>query len=706
MPDRIHQPHTVAVKARWADEWTDVPGLYCDVCRFASSPDVADAQLSYLFGLKMRAAATNFVAEGIKNYDDFYVRITIAQGTDGTGEPEDPKRWYGVIVDTQTERFGIHAPNHEETGRQIFTCRGLEYLLQRTVIDRSIVKSGTDAEKEIQRAIAFNLGSGDDSARFRQNNRAAGYLGEHGTHIFSDKLDEENAGAWYGHDIVEYLLAYYSPRDNSGEVQVPFELDLDSTTTALRTLTPTLRCHGRTLKQILDDLIDRRRLMSWYVEVRDSLTGSEKAFIVAFTFNNTEITLPSARTIKANADQQIVFTDYESDIVSNVQLAKDTATRFDVVIARGERLGACFTINHDPDGTLEKDWDAALQTAYNTGATGAAGYGALNSWEQQDANAAVRADDRFLKVYRYFRVPPAWSGKLGSSETIACPDPEDDTKSAAYWYPGMRFKPYLPLLTEVDYEDGVGSAATIELLDGSKHEYRRPFAFIYDVEESRYYQLDKLSQSTGIGQVQSGGRDWSASLRMQDEAFGIIVDVNGWDQHAIAKTEFSGSEGAAAPAFPAEMYWENIHATVFAEFDQYAEVKWPEGVLVADDDQLKRLIINVPNARLDYLTPGTLIKLNDLGQALATSGGYVRDDREFLKDVARVAYEWYGQTRQAAQFTQRDLISGLSVGTLITKIGNPANQIEVNTVVTQMVYDLMRGEITIRTQFAELDLRG
>jgi hypothetical protein len=266
----------------------------------------------------------------------------------------------------------------------------------------------------------------------------------------------------------------------------------------------------------------------------------------------------------------------------------------------------------------------------------------------------------------------------------------------------------LPLQTELDYKTSTTSP-TVGTLADSKAEYRRPFAVAYLPDQNRYCFLDKISSRlAAVLAPKAGGFAFSCSVRMHDDHCAVILDVSGANQHVLAKSDYTASEaaGVAALSWPACIDWKKIYVTVFVEFDQFAEAKWPETSLSTDADQVRRLVIDCPKMRLDYLAPSTIIDVDEAGQAVTTAGGYVRDNRDRLKDIARGAYEWYGRKRQTIEYVRKNLVSDVQVGTLITKVGSENDPQEVNTVVTQMTYDLRAGTVAVKTQFGELDIKS
>ena len=80
-----------------------------------------------------------------------------------------------------------------------------------------------------------------------------------------------------------------------------------------------------------------------------------------------------------------------------------------------------------------------------------------------------------------------------------------------------------------------------------------------------------------------------------------------------------------------------------------------------------------------------------------------RFDRDKLKDIARMAFAWHGQTRRILQLSFKGITTGFGLGKLITSIGSGGLSETVNTCVTSITYDLMGGTTQLSTSFGELD---
>lgn len=692
----VQQEHRVYTKLNWSDAtWTEQTNLFADYAVFSCAPDISKAQLHWRYGRVMGYGETSYTNREKKELLDYYVKIEIDRPNDESDFPQAALEWYGIVVSDSRELDGRRIVDGVRVGAgtQAITCLGLEYLLTRKTIDTSLVEDGSGGFKTIKRAIAFNLGAGhDNSSVFWPN---AGGEGPKVGNVFDDRLD--GSSTWTSYMILRYLLDYQTPTSENGDLVLDWKLDDTGNAEHLKWHKPMLRVHGHTLYDVLNMLIDRRRLSSWKVTV----SGGNPQ-IKVFTFNSEDVDLPDGKIILANEDQYDWNFD-TTELVRQPTLTRDATSEFAKVTARGERRGYCFTLNSS-QLTLEGDWSAALQTEYNAGASAAATYAAADTWGKQSLNQVARNRERLKRVYRYFRIPPTWDGKVNLVTTLF-ENFDDPFRPESFWVPGMRFESFIPLKTDIDYGDTIVaedlSATTGDTLAKSKKEFRRPFVVINT--GTRYEPVDQLSKGDSTDEVATNGRNWSCSIRMADDAPSIVLDVSGPPQHVIALDEFTAVDSSDTDDWPAELRWQTIYATIFMQGDQYAEQTWPDVAFPTTDDVQKVLIIDVPNMRLDYVAPSTVVALNTDGSLKQTAnGGYIHDDREKLKEIARVAYEWYSTPRQSFDASEHTYDVFL-VGDLIHKIGTGTTEETVNSVVTQLAIDLRRGVASYKTAFGELD---
>jgi len=688
----MHEPnvfksHAVYTKQLWSDAWSLREHLRAPEFSFACAPEMSDATLEYRYGNVMRMGAQDFAVSTPLDLSNRYVKIVVSGGP----------TWYGLVIDTLNDRGGEHDVNGVKVirGTQTFICRGLEYLLQRQPIDFSYVETDA-AEQRIERGIAFNLGGGLPSSADRQSNQSTG-LGARGAYIFAQSLS--TALPWKAHEIIWYLAKYCLPTDNLGADSLGWFVSYNDLRNILESYQPVIYTHGKSFFQLLNEIIDRRRLMSWYVHVDPN---NEHPEIRLFTFAPQAVAFPDGQIIPANTNQ-VPNWDFDTDNqTQQFVLATDDASKFDRVVARGEPLGGVFTIEGVGDGgngLLETDWTTAQQDAYRAAASADAAYIASNDpVEKHSFNQQARTKDSLKKVFRYFRISPDFDGYIGFNAVWPIINPLD---SAKCWWPGLRLQDKLPLRLEHDYQAPL--AVTDAMKVDSKWEYQRPFAWFADPDANRNFFLDRMSRGDLGTHIESSGRFWSASLRMQDDAFGVILDVSGAPQHTIAKNSWTPIDEFDETDYDASVDYTYIRATVFAEADQFAEEVYPK--VIPNFDYIKELIVHVPNARKDYLVPGTVIDIDTDGSLVTTLGGYVRDDSGYLKKVAQAAYEWYSQPRLSVQVTQRDLTETRTRGELVLAIGGADNAEVINSVVTKTIYNVRAGTATYLTQFAELDLQ-
>lgn len=696
-----HQPHQVFTRSSWSGDWTVRHYLYANSVRWAAKPTMDEAELEYRYGDIMRPNTAFFAKGNPLSIDGHYVKIVIEQG-----EGRDDLTWYGVLVERSDELRGSDGTS--PSGRTHYTAYGLEYLLSKSPITRSFYRREDDGESFVDRAIGFNTAvrdayDGDSRASAgttRQGNMSEA-PGFNVAPVF--RKAGEDGTTWSAANIIEYLLSYHAPVNADGNEAIRFVLDYDSAIDHLTWGTPVVEVRRHAVLDILNELCDRRRLTSWRLVVESDDTVS----VVIFTFNASAISLPDGSTIPANDSTVTWNFDSQVEIASAV-LMQDRSAKFDYVLVRGERRTSTFTVS-TYTSKIEKDWETADETAYITGA----GVGADRN-AKQERNRLYRLTDRFKRVYSYFKIPKSWTG-TDYAGTVVCPTLDASGNVTAisekFWYPGLRLTARLPLQHDIDYSGT--NIADDNLVDtapaGSLPEYRAPLILI-KTEGSRYRQIEHLSAESNDD---SAGKfyGWSAGVRMQDEALGFVLDVRGdAPQHIIAGPAFTGADADDLADFSSSEslnYADDISATVCIEFDSYCQGVWPTGSPLESTDTLRSLLIEVPNARLDYVVPGTVVAVNASGTLTTnSSGGFITDDRERVENIARMAYEWYSATRYALHVSVNDLVCDFSIGQLITTIEHGTLTRTINSVITDISLDLVQGTSSVKTQFGQLDFGG
>jgi hypothetical protein len=738
--------HRVYVSEFWTGgTWVEVPHLYCRTYTKSGNPTIPTATLEWRYGIGMRPGEQSYAVVPKKSLENWLVKIEIDQPNDANGNPTDPDRWYGIIPeegDNPEGAFPAGGATRIPSGRQAFMAYGLEWLLEREIITTAWYTDGLTqfTELRVGHGLCFNreykraAAGGIDHKKHRQEvgNCSTG-VGPNGVPIF---LDDPSGGVvWTPLDIVEYLLAYHSPHTIFGDVVLPIKLDDASRALFPIWGIPILETHGRSVKQVLDELLDRRKLVGYTLDVTEETMGVPgRVTLRAFSYTDVPIFLSDIHSIEANPDLKSL--DFDAALDIEVCHVKTSAAQVvDQVIAEGARIVVCGTVSA-LDLNLVGNWTAAQKTEYNAGASGAADWAALSRNEKEQRNNDYRKTDRLYRVYAYFGVPTTWNrmvrdGEEGPTETSLFPYDLLNADAAEYgqaeldpgvdsaWYaPDVPFLPTLPLKADHDYtgtkiaDDSVADATPA----GQAWEYRPIYVLMKFPEtgmNNRYGEIDKLAINANVELLSAGaGREFSCSVKTQEQWPGIILRVSGHPQHTLAKTDFVPPD-ATLEEMPDWDWQDNLLVTFAMETQRHVEAGYPpriEAAADAGDKPARVLRIDASQKyALHYVAPNTVVDLIDGALQRTTSGGFIRDDRDMLKEIARVAYEWYGETRRALTLVYRQATALCRVGDLITQIGAAETLEAIRTIITEITVDLAEGpgqvdRTTVHTQWAELDV--
>lgn len=720
--------HKVYLKENWTGGWEEQPWLYCTWCTFAAAPSVSAAAFEWRYGIGLRQGEMEFCHEAHANWLGKWVKVEIEQPPDADGNPQDPIVWRGRFEEDARRPEGAFVgvkQARQESGDQALLAYGLEAVLDRHKITSSfytlVGSGGALWDLRVRRGLTFNLPNQGANAGNRMP-----YTSNRGTYTFTFSVAAGGfCDYWSTRDILQYLAAYHPPDESEviqGACAIELVIDQDALDAGIVPDwdRPIVASHGRTLKSILDELLDRRRLLSYAVEVDDEDPLNEKLVIRPFTFLDEEVELPSGQVLPANEDQISLDLDAVVDLEPAI-VRRSTSQTYDQVVAVGDRVLCVGSFSYE-DATLEAGWSAALQTQYEAG--GAAGYTANDTKHSKQAkDADARKAEKCFRVFSYFDLVAGWDGQVGNGEAADKHDlfpwaelPELDKAEDEVWYrPEMRFERQLPLKTDHDYSgDAIADKSITDGTPTGRHwEYRRPYVVIWcpDLSEAGYPHWCEIERLAGPSKIElmghGAGRPTAGRVRCQDEFPGIVVRVSGGQQHGIAYGQFNPL--AHDEHFGQFSYTEMI-ATLAARADCYVQRTWPDPMGSAPE-MMRRLWIDASRrCKLEYVAPGTVVDVDDDGTLKRTNaGGFIRDDREDLADLARLAYKWYGVERQSLELVYRQATGVFSIGHLVATIGADQTEEEVRTAITEIRIDLARESTqthrtTVRTQWAELDV--
>jgi hypothetical protein len=680
---RALRSHEVFTKVNWADDWTAQPYLFCDSASWRIAPGIPTAQLSWNYGRAKRFDKATWATVLPDNGSRRYVKIVYAndQWSLDTDPPSD-LTWYGVI-DGLGSRAGAVAGGVAH-GQQRIHCNGLESLLDKTPIRTGAWWTGSDI-KFVDRGLTFNARKADGTAG---GNRTTA---EHaGSHVFSGVVKDDDA-FWRTQDILKYLFAHQVPRDKLGSAEIPFVID--PTNLALITGIedqPYLATEGRTFRQILNQLLPQQRGLSYYFDVFDD----EVTLMIVSLFDSA-VTFPSVGSISANPRRWSLATDREMGELTTTLSHHEACDR---VRIRGRRARSVFSISY-ADVTLVKGWPDAIETEYEAGATGTAPYSAATGTEEkQRLNQEARSRDKLLSVFRRFKLPDNWDGHTkhsgGGGGGLQFHWPlTSETANYLFYQREVYFLSKLPMKDGYNYQAitsaGGGALPPVKVSQGPFNGLP-PLVVIKVPEKDRYVQIEKVGKSGALekkpGQAHAS---WSAHAHVPEMDRALVINVSNGQQWIIGGTDFTP---LTEDEKPTRWDWKTIIATVAIEVDEFCEGVWPETANVPVNDHVREFMLDAPDTyRLDWLVPDTVIGVDSAGALIrCTLGGWINDDRPKLIDRARMAFEYYGRSRQAMTFRTSKVNNSILPGDLIATLGS-ASPLELNSVVTDITVSSTPG---------------
>lgn len=686
-----------------ATAWSETAGLYCNQLLLRVN-GFDRAMLYYAAGNNVAQIGELYAECAPLDLVGKFVRVQI----------DSDLEWVGIVVDENRHRSGVFLDAEDGNKRkyraqdQLLEVAGLEYLLDRRRVDTALVGDTT----RLGRSIPFNAASISTlrSSRKQRGNRTA-ITNSDSVYVFTAELP---GSEWTAANIVEYLLKYFGPVDDSGN-DVPTTFALDSAAYfVLSDYKPTLDPQGLTVYQCLNAMLNPARGFCWWVEYDDAAGTAGTAYVHVESLATSAVSLPSGDTLPANTNQKSI--DFDLDWTARgVRKYSNARRHYNRIRCRGARLTSTFTVGFG-DSTLAADWGSTLETAYKDAASGTTGYGALDAEDQEARNDAFRHHELLKRVYSAFRIPSDWDQKSGdggaTSPAVARNWAFADTETTGSILGGLplavnalRVLPRTLLEAGVDYSDPSNQVDNNPA--GTELDLRPPFALVKVADSPAKYQFaDKLSAANWADGTEVGEIKTSYHLFGLQQAPGIGLHASSGHAHACALNHWTG---AAPTAHDPEIDYESLIVTLAAEADSYAEGIYPASV--AGGERVDELVIDMgDDYRLDFLPENTVVDLagGDLVLANATTdaGRLLRDDRKQLRDAARMAYEWYQSEAAGLSFTLLQTRQLFDVGTLVTTLGDAETLETVNTVVGSVSYDFLRGEQQVATLGDAIDLPG
>lgn len=690
----------VFIRRLWSSDWTPIAYLYPDELVWAVAPGISQAKFSWRYGNILQADQQAAAEYSRLDVSQWYVKVVVS-------DPANAARkwyWYGVFEDPQDDVGGLRIENEGQpdeasrrSGRQQLVAFGMELLLDRHVIRQSIALDHEALEEvTIARGLTYNYRN-----RANKTNQKSGGIPRH---RFTGGDDAE---FWSTRDIAESLLVDQTPRNPAGLELLAWRMPAADRDLLPDWDQPVVTTHGRTTRDVLGELIDRRRLLSYYVEVVEddpaAVDSDAEIHLRPFTFTDDIIPIDDeGAVLAANLNLRTVDLD-ETQSAAGTSHAPTTLHKADQVIVQGARRRNCFSVSY-VDNTLAAAWPTALQTEYRTGASGAGDY-PTSDIDRVRRNREARAADKFDPVYSRFQLPDDWDFQagdgIGGAKLPVSPSDADLTVPNKLYRPELYLLPTIPLLEGHRYDGTrvIGDAVEI-VAEGVEYREMPPLAVAELPEDpGRWVQLDRWGEvaDLALDAADGGDRSWSADVEVHPESLVLSINVQGGPRHALGKNHFTAIDSSDSDeAAAAIVDWQYIIVTLAIHDDRFCEGIYPAtSDLDPIIDSVRQLRIDVgDDFRLDYVASGTVVAVKpDNGSLQRTQGGgFINDDRPELERLARIAYEWYRRDRSVFSFgvstpVDRD---SLWIGDYIITAG--ADEIAVNSPVTEIRLQFGRSE--------------
>lgn len=708
-------------KERWADPWTLMsPKLWCNAAQWTAAPSLPVAELHWRYGIALEPGQAQFAAR-FKESNRLRMYVKVEYDTFLLNEQTDPLRWYGSVEIELDDFHGavMRAVGGDTiafaSGKNFFTCYGLESLLDTALVTSSVVSLAGGGVTRVKRALDFNAGGLPNMSPAP---------GPDGTYVFHHQHD--GAIFWSTWAAANYLLKYHTPKDFGGQAMLTWELgglQLDA-------LTPydklDLAAQGKSVRELLNVLLPRQRLAGWTLLPEEAAGG--KLLVTPFTLTASEIPLEIAELplwkIPANPRQFRLAA--EKDRGKEFAIKRSTADACDQVIVQGARRTSTATFSFY-DGTLAAGWTAALETEFEAGASGAADYPAATEVDARSyRNELARGADKFLPVFQRFVLPPTFQylvgdGLSGTTPSPLTPQDADPGLPTPLAAEDLRFTVELALQQGFDYENLPATE-----LEAAPHRQAKPLV-LYPRSDStvpapRYRQIDILGTTAEMPDSMDAGDVWAARIRVNEDDGSLWVDLEGEHPEDFATADFARLDTDEDPALLGSADFRQMLCTLTVAWSEFATGTYPEAA-APGRDIVRTCYLDAGEAyRCDYLCPQTIVALRPATGELirCVDGGFVRDDREQLQAIAKAAYSWYSQTRRAVTFKTSLLNSALLVGYFVTAIGDETvagdvHTEDINAAVTSLAISSPSAEgeenvqpavpvLTYETAYGELDV--
>lgn len=696
---------TVYTRANWIDDWVLNATLTAVQATWSVAPSIPSATLVFDYG-RIREPGPTATFEDVSKLaiGRNYVRIVYQSEGDSWD-------WVGFVDIDSDEIFGTD----KFGGRQTIIAYGIEKLLADHVIDRTVWGTTSHGETTVYKSGPAGLATFNKDGRGNRH-KTIGPAPENafifGMNASSFYRGREELKDWNSSQIIEHLLAWHTPRDEADSVKVVINYTSDNIATWDQPILPT---EQSTTYSLISQLIDRRRLLVWWLAYNseDDVMDWKAASLASADIT---LTVPGEPKFLENANK--IDLDFDQDQYTRATVRREF-DKFHKVIARGARRISVGLFLERSMYTFSTAWTDDEEIKYEEAASGTAGYDAMSRDEQQKRNAEVRSDPSLARVYSTWRINERLALRdAGPHFNRSASDFDGGSEffpgDPDFYYPEATILPSLPLLAGIDYSGSVTDAREAEKKLTDREEIS-PILFMHyppddDYGKGRWILGEEFGQGASTADEGVKASDWSVSVSVPIDSHEVVIKVIGKPQYFLVRSE----GGAPLPDdIPAETGIGKQFMIAIAMLDpRYAEGVVDTGI-ITDVSRTKVLWLG-ESYRQIYIAKGTPVGVDEDGKFKDSDGGYLHDDTDLLESIALIAADYYTIDRKVLNLRTTRILDSTTIGLgyMIQNIGHEdgSHAEAINSVITQIDIQSPMGdldtdppEMRITTWAGELD---
>lgn len=657
----------VWTKASWSDPFALDTTMLVQECVKTIAPGVSTAVLHRRYGSIKQPGANAFSTVSKLTTRGYYVLIVF--------DTEDPEEftWLGYADYPVTIKRYPSLSGDPESGIQEIPCWGFDRVLEYALISTTV---SLDSASDAQRTNTGSTFNRADQNGISKGNRTTDAdrptVNSVDRHVFSTVTGDSQF--WTTRDIFEHLTVFHLPTNDYGLATIPWDTPL--LTPLPDWDRPTLETDGRSVHEVLSELLGPDRMLGWKVEADVDLVSNppvvDSVDILPFTRAASAITLPSIGSLPANPDTITWVSD--ADPHTDTQTDLDDSDAVDQVIVRGPREIAVGTFRVGASQEIGPGWATSEREAYEDTYSGLAGWAALALHRKREWNQYYREKPQVEDVYSYFPVPLAWDGTM-DGDPLFVEEPGPTTYIP--YFGNVEILDELPLYRGVDYEGG-----PIGDVDESNG---RTFLPILVFLEKPYDPGLYISAQNAATVVGSPPVRTPNALKFDIRVFpdnqdrpGMRLKIFGAPQHALWPA-FDGNDADPEKTNPniwGAFNFRDALVTAAMRGDRRPQYAIPASV---SSDLVRRKVITLEHPGLQHvnIAAGTVVSLDKDGDVITSDGGTLRDPLPILQALATLASQSLVEDRKTVSIRTGRMLGQVKPGQLLTTVNGETVNIVV-----------------------------